>query len=63
MPLTETAIKALKPSDKEIKVADAGGLYLLVHPNGSKYWRLKYRFAGKEKKLAYASARRVAQER
>lgn len=52
MALTETAIKALKPGAKEIKVADAGGLYLAVHPNGSKYWRLKYRFAGKEKKLA-----------
>jgi len=52
MPLTEVAIKSLKPQDKEIKVSDAGGLYLLIHPNGGKYWRLKYRYAGKEKKLS-----------
>lgn len=41
-----------KPTDKAQKLSDAGGLYLLVHPNGSKYWRLKYRFLGKEKVLA-----------
>lgn len=52
MPLTDLAIKAAKPKEKPHKLADAGGLYLEVFPNGSRYWRLKYRHAGKEKRLA-----------
>jgi integrase len=52
MPLSDIAIRRAKPTDKSFKIADGGGMYLLVHPNGSKYWRLKYRFAGKEKTLA-----------
>ncbi len=52
MPLTETAIKAAKPTAKPRKLTDERGLYLLVNPNGSKLWRLKYRIAGKEKLLA-----------
>jgi hypothetical protein len=52
MPLTDRSIKALKPGSKLRKVADSKGLYVLVHPNGSKYWRLKYRYLGKEKTLA-----------
>jgi len=52
MALTNTAVKAAKPRDKQWKFSDGGGLYLLIHPNGSKYWRLKFRFAGKEKVLA-----------
>jgi integrase len=52
MPLTDPAIKATKPGPKPYKVADAGGLYLEIFPNGSRYWRLKYRHAGKEKRLA-----------
>lgn len=52
MPLTDRAIKALKPSEKPRKVSDSGGLYLLVHPNGSLYWRFKYRINGREKTLA-----------
>jgi hypothetical protein len=51
MKLTNTAIKSLKPLDKSYKKADGGGLYLEVMPNGSKYWRMKYRFLGKEKRL------------
>lgn len=50
--LTDTTIKTAKPTDKEYKLADGGGLYLLVKPNGGKYWRLKYRYLGKEKLLA-----------
>ncbi len=49
MPLTDTAIKKLKPSDKPSKVSDERGMYLLVNPTGSKLWRWKYRFDGKEK--------------
>lgn len=52
MALTDIVVKNTKPAIKPIKIADAGGLYLLIHPNGSKYWRLKYRFLGKEKTLA-----------
>jgi integrase len=52
MPLTDTTIKNAKPQDKAYKIADEKGMYLLVNPNGSKYFRLKYRFGGKEKSLA-----------
>lgn len=52
MPLTDAAIRNAKPGSKPRKLADEKGLFVLVHPNGSKYWRLKYRFAGKEKLLA-----------
>lgn len=52
MALTDTAIRKAKPSDKAWKLADERGLYLLVTPNDSKLWRLKYRFNGREKKLA-----------
>jgi len=50
--LTETRIRAARPGKKAVKLFDGGGLYLLLHPNGSKYWRLKYRHSGKEKTLA-----------
>lgn len=50
--LTDKACKALKPKDKSYKVADAQGLYLEVMPNGSKYWRFRYRIAGKDKRMA-----------
>ena len=53
MPLTNTACKNAKPAVKPRKLADGGGLYLEVSPSGSKYWRWKYRFNGKEKRLAF----------
>ncbi|POA97133.1 integrase [Chromobacterium sinusclupearum] len=52
MPLTKLEIDRITPGEKQVKVTDGLGLYLLVMPNGAKYWRLKYRFAGKEKVLA-----------
>jgi integrase len=53
MPLSDTTIKNAKPTpDKAYKLPDEKGMYLLINPNGSKYFRLKYRFAGKEKVLA-----------
>lgn len=52
MKLTDISCKYAKPSEKSRKLSDGAGLYLEVMPNGSKYWRLKYRFAGKEKRLA-----------
>lgn len=50
--LTATGVKQAKPEDKAIKLTDGGGMYLLINPNGSKYWRYNYRFAGKRKTLA-----------
>jgi len=52
MPLTEVFIKAQKPAEKTRKHFDGGGLFLDVTPKGGRYWRLKYRFGGKEKLLA-----------
>ena len=52
MPLTDTAIKKAKAGAKPVKLSDSRGLYLLVGPNGSKLWRWKYRFGGKEKLLS-----------
>ena len=52
MPLTSTAVSQAKPKAKQYKLSDSHGLYLQVMPNGAKYWRYKYRFAGKEKLLA-----------
>lgn len=51
--LTDTAIRKSKPGDKPVKLSDGGGLYLELHPNGSRYWRMKYRHAGAEKRLAF----------
>lgn len=53
MPLTDTAIRKTKPAVRLIKLSDGGGLQLHVHPNGSKYWKLAYRYDGKQKKLAF----------
>ncbi|AOE87947.1 tyrosine-type recombinase/integrase [Pseudomonas sp. TCU-HL1] len=54
-PLTDSAIKAAKPKEKPYKLSDGQGLYLEVMPNGSKLWRLKYRHADKEKRLAFGA--------
>ncbi|GFE91331.1 tyrosine-type recombinase/integrase [Steroidobacter agaridevorans] len=50
--LTEKTIQAAKAAEKPTKLFDGGGLYLLVNPQGSRLWRLKYRVHGKEKLLA-----------
>ncbi|CAH5021452.1 TPA: tyrosine-type recombinase/integrase [Serratia marcescens] len=52
MPLTDVKVRTAKPQDKPYKLADGGGLYLLVNTNGSRYWRLKYRVMGREKLLS-----------
>jgi len=52
MPLTDAAVRNAKPKDKAYKLSDSAGLYLLVQPNGARYWRVKYRVEGKEKLLA-----------
>ena len=52
--LTDTKIRTAKPGHdgKQVKLADGGGLTLLVRPGGSKLWQLRYRFGGKEKTLS-----------
>lgn len=52
MPLTDEIINNLNPKLRARKLADSGGLYLLLKPSGARYWRFKYRFAGKERLLA-----------
>lgn len=52
MALTDIEVKKVKATNKPAKLADGGGLFLLVQTNGAKYWRLAYRFAGKQKTLA-----------
>lgn len=52
MPLSDVAIRAAKPAATVQKLSDGGGLQLWLMPNGAKLWRLAYRFAGKQKKLA-----------
>jgi len=53
-PLTDIQVRTAKPKgDKQYKLTDGGGLYLLVKPTGAKYWRMGYRFAGTERLLAF----------
>ena len=52
MALTDSEIRGLKPEEKSFRRSDTKGLYIEVFPTGSKLWRLKYRMAGKEKRLA-----------
>lgn len=52
MALTDVQIRTAKPSEKPYKLSDSGGLYLEVAPSGGKWWRYKYRFDKKEKRLS-----------
>ncbi len=52
MPLTDTAIRNAKPAAKPRRLFDSGGLYLEISPAGGKWWRFKYRFGGKEKRIS-----------
>ena len=52
MALTARQVETARPREKEYKLADERGLFLLVKPNGGRYWRMKYRVSGKEKKLS-----------
>jgi len=53
MPLTDLAIRRAQPTDRPVKILDSDGLYLLLSPNGSRLWRFKYRFGGREKLLSF----------
>lgn len=59
MALVDTALRGLKPENKPKKYSDGGGLFLLVNPNGSRLWRLAYRFDGKQKTLAFGAYPKV----
>jgi integrase len=52
MPLTDVEVRSARPREKAYRLTDGSGMYLEVSPAGGKYWRFKYRFAGKEKRLA-----------
>lgn len=52
MPLTDARVRNAKPGEKALKLFDERGLYLEISPSGGKWWRLKYRFEGKEKRLS-----------
>jgi hypothetical protein len=53
MPLKELEVKYASKRQRPYKLSDGDGLHLLVQPSGSKLWRLKYRFDGKEKLLSF----------
>jgi len=55
IPLTDIKVQKVKQKDKPVSLFDGGGLYLLVTPSGGKLWRFKYRFDGKEKKIAFGA--------
>jgi hypothetical protein len=55
MPLTEMKVRNAKPKEKFYKLSDSGGLYLHVTDKGSKLWRFKYRYDGKQKLLAFGT--------
>ncbi|MXO57949.1 hypothetical protein GRI89_00100, partial [Altererythrobacter salegens] len=52
MALTDLQLKQACPKDRDWKICDGGGLYVLICPNDSKRWNLKFCFSGKEKKLS-----------
>ncbi|WP_407438515.1 tyrosine-type recombinase/integrase [Lelliottia sp.] len=53
MALTDTKVRSAKPEAKEYSLVDGDGMFLLIHPNGSKYWRFRFRFAGKQHLMAF----------
>ncbi len=52
MPLTDVAVRNIKPGPKTVRLRDERGLYLEVSPKGGKWWRLRYTFQGKENMLS-----------
>jgi hypothetical protein len=53
MALTDTKVRSAKPEEKEYSLVDGDGMSLLVKPNGSKYWRFRFRFGGKQHLMAF----------
>jgi integrase len=55
MPLTAKHLDNAEPKNKSYRMWDSGGLYVEVQPSGGKWWRWKYRFSGKEKRLSFGT--------
>ncbi|WP_312925594.1 tyrosine-type recombinase/integrase [Atlantibacter hermannii] len=53
MALTDIQVRSAKPQEKEYTLVDGDGMFLLIHPNGSKYWRFRFRFGGKQHLMAF----------
>lgn len=53
MALTDTKVRSAKPEAKEYSLVDGDGMFLLIHPNGSEYWRFRFRFGGKQHLMAF----------
>ncbi len=53
MALTDTKVRSAKPEEKEYSLVDGDGMFLLIHPNGSKYWRFRFRFGGRQHLMAF----------
>ncbi|AKK76800.1 TPA: tyrosine-type recombinase/integrase [Citrobacter freundii] len=53
MALTDTKVRSAKPEAKEYSLVDGDGMFMLIHPNGSKYWRFRFRFGGKQHLMAF----------
>lgn len=53
MALTDTKVRSAKPEEKEYSLVDGDGMFLLIHPNGSKYWRFRFRFGCKQHLMAF----------
>ncbi|MGF6270567.1 integrase [Lelliottia nimipressuralis] len=53
MALTDTTVRSAKPEAKEYSLVDGDGMFLLIHPNGSKYWRFRFRFGGRQHLMAF----------
>ncbi len=55
MPLTDRLLRTIQPRERAFRIADGGGLYLEIRPPGGKWWRWKYRYGGKEKRLSFGT--------
>ena len=55
MPLTDSEIQGFEPREQSYKRSDGHALYIFIRPNGSKLWRMSYRFEGKQKTLSFGS--------
>jgi len=60
MALTDTKVRSAKPEAKEYSLVDGDGMFLLIHPNGSKYWRFRFRFGGKQHLMAFGTYPKVS---
>jgi len=55
MPLTDTKLRARRPTERPARLLDSDGLYIELRPNGGKWWRFKYRFDGKERLISFGT--------